>query len=180
MAGLRAPADPARGLRHNSVRESLKTSVHRRAQCSDVTPTSQCSSGRRQARAAKRARGRRGLGTALRCPLAHRRGRRPGSCGGGRRRRKGGSVGHAGGSVGHAGGRTSATLLPLRRIESSRVILLPSEVISLRRRDMRCVLGALAGRQAGARGGSRAVGGSGMHALFCHVLEHHVDVVVEA
>ena len=29
-------------------------------------------------------------------------------------------------------------------------------------------------------GGSRAVGGSGVHALFRHVLEHHVDVVVEA
>ena len=29
-------------------------------------------------------------------------------------------------------------------------------------------------------GGSRAAGGSGVHALFRHVLEHHVDVVVEA
>jgi hypothetical protein len=105
--------------------------------------------------------------------------RRPGSCGGGRGRRKGRSVGHA-------GGRTSATLLPLRRIESSRVILLPSAVISLRRRasERECVSGVClglspVGRQ-GARGGSRAVGGSGVHALFRHVLEHHVDVVVEA
>jgi hypothetical protein len=63
------------------------------------------------------------------------------------------------GAWGHAGGRTSATLLPLRRIESSRVILLPSEVISLQRR-VRAALGMLGARCVWAlAGGRRCAGG---------------------
>jgi len=72
-------------------------------------------------------------------------------------------------------GTNSATLFPLSKIWSSLVIRLPSGVISLR-----------SGARGGLGGHGRAgfVGGGGAAArrgaLFGHILEHHVDVVVEA
>ena len=95
----------------------------------------------------------------------------------------------AGGGVGASGesrGRTKATLLPFSKIWSSFVTRLPSAVISLRRTARRVFTRACSAREREVCGRLARPAGQPPRwwrragALFGHVLEHHVHVVVEA
>ncbi len=79
-----------------------------------------------------------------------------------------------------SGARTIATLLPFSRIVSRCVVRRPSGVISLRRPHRRRAVSGCALGLAPARASAAECTAQEQHALFCDVLQHHVDVHVKA